>query len=222
MGERIHKILDLFCGAGGAAMGIYRAYEKQGRTVGITGIDIKHQKRYPFTFIQGDALEVDVANYDAVWASPPCQQWAMGYNPNRSDYPDLVEPTRILISSKLHIIENVIAAPLRNWVFICGGALGCWTDELQLHRHRHFESNVGLLGVPCARQKRLTIAVTGDGTPTGNRERLGRNLTIAEKREAMGIDWMTGNELTQAVPPAYSEHLWMQVIPAIDRMNMRS
>jgi DNA (cytosine-5)-methyltransferase 1 len=210
------KLLDLFCGAGGAAMGYHRAGFDE-----IVGIDIVPQPHYPFTFVQADALAppVRLEGFDLIHASPPCQRWADGFVKYRETHPDLISPTRDLLTGLHYVIENVRRAPLRDWIAICGGALGCMTDQLQLHRHRHFEASFPLMGAPCMRPRRLTVSVVGNGTPSGNRATIGRNPTIAEKREAMGIDWMNRDELSQAIPPAYTEFIGRQFLDQLARIT---
>ena len=221
------RLLDLYCGAGGAA----RGYQEAGFYV--VGVDHKAQPRYAGdAFVHVDALFALnkltdnwyikdengerwwLDDFDAIHASPPCQRWAQGFVKNREKHPDLIELTRRLLklSGLPYVIENVPAAPLRDAVTICGGALGCMGPELQIHRHRRFESNVGILGATCTRQRRLTVSVVGNGTPSGNRITIGRNPTIAEKREVMGIEWMTRAELSEAIPPAYTRYIGAQLL----------
>lgn len=211
------RLLDLFCGAGGAAMGYHRAGFNE-----IVGVDIHHQKNYPFSFVRGDATQppIQLKHFDLIHASPPCQRWADGFVLYRDKHPDHIAATRQLLedSGRPYIIENVIRAPLNNPVMICGGALGCMTDTLQLHRHRHFEANFPLMGASCMRPRRLTVSVVGNGTPSGNRKTIGRNPTINEKREAMGIHWTTRKELSEAVPPAYTEYLGRQFLDQLGRV----
>jgi DNA (cytosine-5)-methyltransferase 1 len=138
------KILDLFCGAGGAGYGLYEA------GFDVTGVDIKPQKRYPrneyMRFVQADAIEYALAHgwqYDAVWASPPCQSHSQ-ITPDKSKHVDLIPHTRFALESLglPYIIENVYGAKkaLRNPVMLCGADFG-----LKVYRHRLFESNVLLL-----------------------------------------------------------------------------
>ena len=127
-------------------------------------------------------------------------------------YPDLVAPTRELLkaSGLPYVMENAAGAPLENWIQVCGSGLG-----MTLQRHRRFESNVALWSVPCAHgQNRWNPAY---GHATGRKRR--RVPVIGEWRiskplqdEAMGIDWMTLEELSEAVPPAYTEHIGLQLI----------
>jgi DNA (cytosine-5)-methyltransferase 1 len=205
-------LLDLFCCAGGAATGYHRA------GFDVVGVDIAPQPRYPFAFIQADAIDylrgADLSGFSAIHASPPCQRWAAGFIRNRERHPDLIAATRELLqaSGLPYIIENVLAAPLVDAVRICGGGLGCVSGDFQLHRHRRFESNVPLLGIPCTRQRRRAVTVVGNGTPSGNRFADLPDPTLAEKREAMGISWTNRAELSEAIPPAYTEHLGVQLL----------
>ena len=209
-------LYDLFCGAGGAAMGYHRAGFE------VVGIDNKPQKNYPFEFIQIDALEFlqevidgERPKPDVIHASPPCQLFSQATKAeNRESHINLIPQTRELCArvGSTYIIENVPRSPLINWVLICGGSLQCSTGTMQLHRHRLFESNAALFGMPCSQQKSQTITVVGHGTPSWSAAALGRNPTISEKREAMGIDWMNRGELSQAIPPAYTKFIGEQLI----------
>jgi DNA (cytosine-5)-methyltransferase 1 len=205
------RLLDLFCGAGGASMGYHRA------GFDVTGVDISPQKRYPFTFIQGNALEYLAAHgheYDAIAASPPCQ----AYTPLRArhahkDYPDLVAITRaaLLAAGKPYVIENVPGAPLHDYITLCGTMFG-----LRVYRHRRFESATPLSpphhpahtvkagGHKSQRQRKAHYLAGGFVTVTGN--------VGSYCGPAMGIDWMTGEELSQAIPPAYTEYIGRQLI----------
>lgn len=212
-------LYDLFCGAGGAAMGYHRAGFE------VVGVDNKPQKNYPFDFIQMDALgflqeviDGERPTPDVIHASPPCQLFSQATRAeNRQSHINLIPQTRELCKrvGSIYVIENVPKAPLINWILICGGTLQCSVGTMQLHRHRLFESNAMFFGMPCSQQKVQTITVVGNGTPSWSRAALGRNPTIKEKREAMGIDWMNRNELSQAIPPAYTEFIGKQLIQHI-------
>lgn len=202
------KAADLFCGAGGAAMGLYRA------GFDVDGWDITPQKNYPFTFHHGNALDVDVSDYDFVWASPPCQAYTIaGHNQRRHGkiYQDLMAEVRAKLTQTkvLWVIENVSGAPMRCDVMLCGSMFG-----LNIVRHRIFETNYpDLILTSKCQHPRMPVTVCGSGTPTWARKALiksGRKsgqFTSREKRDAMGIEWTTREELSQAVPPAYSEFL---------------
>jgi DNA (cytosine-5)-methyltransferase 1 len=191
-------------------------YAKAGFTV--VGVDIKPQPRYPFTFIQADALDFDVTGFDAVHASPPCQAFtAYRRRPNHvGEYPDLIWPTRqkLIASGVPYVIENIPKAPLLNPIQLCGSSFG-----LDVRRHRLFESNVPMLGPPCDH---------GWQTPrfpqATNRKNLRSTVEVgvyriplAVQQKAMGIDWMRLDELSEAIPPAYAEHIGEQLLAAVER-----
>lgn len=205
------RIADLFCGAGGAAMGLHRAGFE------VVGFDIKPQPRYPFEFREQDALTVDLSSFDAVWASPPCQRVSRtkGMRPENAVLRDLLAPTRELISSLPYIIENPPPALLRDPVQLCGLSFG-----LLLLRHRLFESSIELSTPSHPRHIGVAHAGVGGGTMRAYSSFAsgadyicvaGHRFPKADGEIAMGIDWMTHYELTQAVPPAYSEYLGRQL-----------
>lgn len=205
------RVLDLFCGAGGAAMGLHRAWPD----AEIVGVDINPQPRYPFKFVQGDALHYldgTLRGFDFIWASPPCQKYSIaGHNQRRDGkvYQDLVAVTRFGLeqSGKPWVIENVPGAPVRPDFILCGSQFG-----LPMARHRLFEcSFANGLRPSCSHAKEI-ITVCGHGTPQWMRQSRIRkglypNISVEQKREAMGIDWMNRGELAQAVPPAYSQYI---------------
>lgn len=214
--SRRPRALDLFCCAGGASMGLHRA------GFDVTGIDIARQPRYPFEFIQGDALQADLTGYDFVWASPPCQRYTRAQNAskNRDAHPDLVGPVREKLKAwgGLWIMENVVGAPLVNPATLCGLALG-----LQVKRHRLFESNVLLLTPSCPSHDQDYYVIFGHEVRNRRHGRAaGGKNKIAEGRKAMGIDWMTRGELSEAIPPAYSEFLGRQILAALKAANAPS
>ena len=207
------KALDLFCGAGGATKGLQRA------GFHVTGIDLKRQPRYcGDAFIQADALNppVDIRQFDFVWASPPCQRYtALKSVFDSSKYEDLVEPVRLMLtkSGVQFVMENVVGAPLRVDLMLCAAAFG-----LRSYRHRIFEANFFLCGMEHPKHK----------TPVNRRKKNRREhwdaggfVTVVGDigsyvgPEAMGIDWMTGNELSQAIPPVYSEYIAHQFLAQV-------
>ena len=206
------KLLDLYCKAGGSAMGYANAGFE------VVGVDIKRQKRYPFEFIQADALEVlndfeFVRSFDVIHASPPCQTHSAtrhlrNAQGKSTDKVDLIPQTRETLKrhGKAYVIENVMGAPLINPVMLCGSGFG-----LKVRRHRIFESNVPLVGNGCkhAEQGR-PVGIYGsmrDEIPNGGRTA----KTMDEAKEAMGIDWMIWGELVEAIPPAYTQYLGLQI-----------
>lgn len=206
------RVLDLFCGVGGAAMGLHRAWPK----AKITGVDLHPQKNYPFNFVQANALELSLEwmrEFDFIWASPPCQAYSVASISQRKNgraYPDLVTNTRLLLngSGKLWAMENVPRSPLRADMILCGSQFG-----LRIVRHRIFELGFSCFQLlpPCQHAKDV-ICVVGHGTTTwARRKNHGKCHTVAQMRDAMQIDWMNRDELSQAVPPAYSEFIARQV-----------
>jgi DNA (cytosine-5)-methyltransferase 1 len=209
------RLLDLFCGAGGAAVGYHRA------GFDVVGVDNVPQPNYPFVFIQADALEFErvtgAHHFDAIHASPPCQAYSIAAQSRRNEgykYPDLVGPTRELLAATglPWVIENVPGAPIRPDVVICGCQVG-----LPLRRVRWFETSWWHfeLAHPCHHTGPV-VSVVGHGTPTWVRDQLGFNPTIADYRAAMGIDWMNRDELSQAIPPAYTELIGHQLLRHLD------
>ena len=210
------RMLDLFCKAGGASVGYHRAGFE------VVGVDIKKQKRYPFEFIQADALEVMqdldfLRSFDVLVGSPPCQthsitQHLRNAQGKSTDKVDLIPETRAaFIESGLpYVIENVPGAPLKDALVLCGSSFG-----LKVRRHRLFESTIPLTGLPCDHK--------GQGRPVGiygsmrdNIPKGGRTAhSIEEAREAMGIDWMLWGDLVEAIPPAYTEHIGRQLLEAL-------
>jgi DNA (cytosine-5)-methyltransferase 1 len=206
------KLLDLFSGAGGSAVGYHRAGFE------VVGVDHKPQKHYPFEFHCADAfafLEQHGHEFDVIHASPPCQAYSQATLGTGQVYPDLLPETRarLLTTGKPWIIENVPGAPMDAHYEMCGCQFG-----LPLRRKRYFETNFNgfAMSAPCKHDGPV-VSIVGHGTPTWVRKRLGFNPTIKHYREAMGIDWMNRNELSQAIPPAYTEFIGRQLNEAMKR-----
>lgn len=209
------RLLDLFCGAGGAAMG----YHLAGFTE-IVGIDIKPQPRYPFTFIQGDATNppVDLSRFDAIHASPPCQGFSdLRWMYNAKRHPNLIPKTRRLLkaSGKPFVIENVKGAPLKSPLTLCGTMFDMGSGDAELWRHRIFESPVLMHQPHCMHRRRPRVIGVYGGHGRDRRRKVNtQDYSTEQRREAMRIDWMTGNELSQAIPPAYTEFIGRALIAA--------
>ncbi|MCL4492117.1 MAG: DNA cytosine methyltransferase [Nitrospirae bacterium] len=203
------KLLDLFCCAGGASMGYHRA------GFDVTGVDIEPQPHYPFAFVQSDALDYLSTHghiFDAVHTSPPCQAYSIANQQWRKagkDYPDMVEPTRqaLKANGKPYIIENVPGAPLINPIVLNGGIF-----SLKVRRVRLFECSFYLPFILLPNDAPSTFRMgrpikEGDAiTPVGHFS----NVPYARKE--MRIDWMTRAELTQAIPPPYTEWIGKQLM----------
>jgi len=215
------RILDLFCGAGGAAMGYHRAGFE------VVGVDIKPQPHYPFKFYQADALEFLLDGYDAYHASPECKRYcqAIACRPGlRETYPDQIEPVRkrLINTGKPYVIENVPWAKhlLREPFMLCGTMFG-----LKVKRHRYFETNFfefRLSPTSCACKGRAGYTASNDGFSSfANKAKLisvaGHNFAVDDARLAMGIDWANQSGLSQAIPPAYTEYIGKYLIEAIER-----
>lgn len=204
------RLIDLFCGAGGCAVGYHRA------GFDVTGIDNRPQPRYPYRFVQADALTYPLDGFDAIHASPPCQAYSSAAHYQRSqgaEYPDLVAATREHLdrAGTPWVIENVPGAPLRPDYKICG----CTVGLAQIRRERWFETSWrGYDLRPPCHHVEMAITVVGHGTASRSASRRAGlpNPTSAQKRAAMGIDWMTRAELSQAIPPAYTEYIGAQLL----------
>lgn len=170
----------------------------------IVGVDINLQPNYPFTFIQGDALNppLDLGAFDLIHASPPCQAFTVAQVIHGNDHPNLVPATRSLLESSgvPWLIENVPNAPIRKDVELCGSMFGLGSSNGRLRRHRWFElSWPGPILVPPHQHDGPTISVFGHGGDPYH--------GVEDWRLAMGIDWTTRDEIAEAIPPAYSEFL---------------
>ena len=205
------RLLDLFCGAGGAAMGYARAGFE------VVGVDIKPQPHYPFEFIEADALDAvwhagrgasGFWRFDVIHASPPCQAYIRsGMVAKDGRHPNLLPPTRVALEATgiPWVIENVPGAPMRPDFKLCGCMFG-----LQVRRERWFEMSEP--GMPLTLGHDHTKPITGVyGHPhgkggawrNGKRPMLPSDATTWA--QSMGIDWMTSAELAAAIPPAYTE-----------------
>jgi DNA (cytosine-5)-methyltransferase 1 len=216
------RLLDLFCGAGGAAKGYQRA------GFYVVGVDNRPQPRYcGDEFYQADALEFVAEHgkeFDVIHASPPCQAYSRisgrCRKAGRRIYPEVIEATRQALRcvGVIYVIENVPEAPLERSLVLCGSSFG-----LDVRRHRVFESNVLMLAPVCEHSRQSPRFRTLDNRRKG---RLACVVGVhghvnykgeARLREgAMGVDWMTVAELAQAIPPAYTEFIGKQLMAMLD------
>ena len=197
------RLLDLYCGAGGAAMGYWRAGFE------IVGVDIQKQPNFPFKFIQADALTFPLDGFDAIHASPPCQAYSMiGKRiwKNSAAHPDLIEPTRARLQAAgvPFVIENVEGAPLENALMLCGTMFG-----LRIRKHRWFElGGFAIDSVPKCTSKHEDVYNPWHGD--------GRK--VRDFRIAQGTTWIPMNggasrktgrtgDVSNAIPPAYTKWL---------------
>jgi len=215
------QVLDLFCGAGGSAMGIHQSCPDSM----IVGIDLLNQPNYPFEFIQGNAIDLltnlikeNFATYkpDFIWASPPCQYYTkiLRQRPsdrNRHRHKDLIGQVRKLLqwSGIPWVMENVGGSPLIDPIMLCGEMF-----NLRVIRHRYFESSIKLTSPLHKKHNPLgTVSRLGDG---GYYYAVyGHSAGKAYWGEAMGVDWMDSEGLSQAIPPAYAEYITNQIKAAI-------
>lgn len=225
------RILDLFCGAGGAAMGLYRYFPH----AEILGVDIAPQPHYPFQFEQADAMSYPLAGFSCIWASPPCQGYSvMRHLPwNRDkEYPLLIEPVRERLEATgvPYIIGNVAGAQkVMQAGWLCGTMFG-----KRFYRHRLFAANFLWLApshpkhqfvirggeLIAGRARNLLFSGKRRGIHSWRETLAERDIAIgighqpgaALARQEMEVEWMTADEMSQAVPPCYSEYL-AQFIP---------
>jgi len=217
------RLLDLFCGAGGAAMGYHRAGFE------VVGVDINPQPHYPFEFHRADAMEYldnllelfgdgteTVWPWDVIHASPPCQAYSLAQRLQDNEHPDLVATVRQMLKSTglPYVIENVVGAPLLDPVLLCGSSF----PELSVYRHRLFESSVMM---PLFPHLGHGVKLTKLGHPPVDGEFMhvvGHVSGVVKARAAMGIDWyVTQSEVAEAIPPAYTEWIGRQLIAAMER-----
>lgn len=215
-------LLDTFCKAGGASTGYYRA------GFDVIGVDIEPQPRYPFPFIQADALDVlenwRLESFAAIHASPICKGYSVSSLSHRragKEYPNQIPVVRKLLERRgvPYVIENVPGAPLRPDWKLCG----CFFGLPGLRRERWFETNwPGFVLLPAHNHDRPPITVAGHGQPSWTRAHGYAPVTVADWRLAMGIDWMTRDELAQAIPPAYTEQIGTELLKILSESNESS
>ncbi|MVA44676.1 hypothetical protein GOZ83_06215 [Agrobacterium vitis] len=210
-----------FAARGGASDGLARA------GFHVTGVDIVRHANYPYEFIHADAvsLEIDLSQFDFIWASPPCQRYSISTKSRRDfvaeNYPDLIEPIRRkLVGHPYTCIENVPSAPLRADLVLTGPSVGLTRVE----RRRHFELSFFCLSPGAPRLPKSmwrngdAITVTTSLSAKSHfypRKRAGKpgRVPPAEACEAMGFDRViTGHQVGESIPPAYAEFIAREAI----------
>lgn len=204
------RLLDLFCGAGGASVGYYQAGFDE-----IVGVDIVPQPNYPFTFIQADALRppVRLEDFDLIHASPPCQHFTRYRNVVKditARYENHLPATIDMLDGYPHVIENLRGAPMRGDVELCGSMFG-----LDVRRHRWFQASFPILSPPCNHK-----GWTRQFKPSSTRKNLRYTIEVGawdepleRQKAARGVDWpITVRELSEAIPPAYTRFIGEQFL----------
>jgi DNA (cytosine-5)-methyltransferase 1 len=231
------RILDLYSGAGGAAKGYHDAGHE------VVGVDIKDMPRFPYEFVQADALNLldtlilggntndaridhrvgwgySLESFDAIHASPPCQYWSVMSNcrPGLAEtYPQLIEPTRERLQKigKPYVIENVVRAPLINPVILCGTSF-----DLRVRRHRQFEANFPIDPVAC-RHSGYVLNPHNSEARKRMRAEFGYGVPLMKiwKRE-VGVEWMNDAEGRESIPPAFTEYIGGYLAAEVFRSRM--
>lgn len=225
------RILDLFCNAGGAGMGYHRAGFE------VVGVDLDVQRNYPFAFIRYDAPTLDprfLRSFDAIHASPPCQGYTGMKAPGQVGAPQLIDLTRQMLQATglPYVIENVEGAvwDMRDPITLCGSMFGLGAQGCQLRRHRLFESNIAISPPsPCQHDARPVIGVYGGHARRRAASAGGRGTRDvwegghrAAMSEAMGMTWATCAEMSEAIPPAFTEHLGRQLLAHIQSSRQKA
>ena len=180
----------------------------------VTGVDIEPQPRYPFTFIQADAMTYPLDGYDAYHASPPCQDYSRALRHMTDGYPRLIDPMRdrFTRAGLPWVIENVVGAPLPKqadlWgaygVELCGTMFG-----LPIWHHRLFEASM-----PLAAPRGCDHSSQPMNPHRAHRP--GGRTSEAAWRSAKGVGWMSDHEGREAIPPAYTEYVGAQLLEALN------
>lgn len=207
------KLLDLFCCQGGASMGYHNAGFE------VVGVDIEPQPRYPFDFVQADALAYLMEygdEFDAIHASPPCQAFTNAQKIMGNRHPDYLGPVRdlLIVTGKPYIIENVPGAPLRDPIELCGAMFG-----LRTYRHRLFESNIPLVAPEHPEHIFKTAKMGRVPEPWEFMHVVGNFSGVEQARKAMDIDWMSRDGLRESIPPRYTAYLGRQLADHLEAVS---
>lgn len=208
------RLLDLFCGSGGCAMGYHRA------GFDVVGVDIEAHDDYPFPMMVADAMDVLASpvilrDFDVIHASPPCPRYTAGlrHTPEkRLNHPDLIGPVRDRLEAwgGYYVMENIPGSPLRYPILLCGRAMGYPI----LRRHRLFESNAFLMSPGCAcGGAGRAMSVYGHTQEIKHTKTHKEHVKVAEAKVLMGVPWIKRQpDVVDAIPPNYTEFLGWQLV----------
>jgi len=231
------RLLDLFSGEGGAATGYHRAGFAE-----IVGVDINPQPLYPFDFDQADAMSYPLDGFDAVTGSPPCYGHsdlaALNGGLGQHETTWMLEATLARFRAELGdvpwVVENSARAkPIQGELMLCGSEFGLFDGPYLLRRHRRFASNVFLVGAGgCAHGRHPVIGVYGELSKNDRRAVNVRRVDerphgdmragLDRARRIMGMPWASERGVTNAIPPAYTEHIGRQLLEHLDRQARRA
>ncbi|MFK0117286.1 SAM-dependent methyltransferase [Streptomyces sp. NPDC090994] len=206
-------LLDLFCCQGGAAKG----YADAG--FDVTGVDKDPQPRYPYRFVQADAIAFVLAHgagFDFIHASPPCQHDTECQRLQGNIHPNLIAPTRTALEAtgRPWVMENVGGAvpKLRAPVMLCGQMFA-----LANYRHRFFETGGGFqLAQPHHPAHLVPQAKMGRPVPPGHYGQFVGNFSgVALARDVLGVPWMNRDGIRECIPPAYTHHIGTAALAAL-------
>lgn len=217
-------LIDLFCKAGGAAKGYHDA------GFDVVGVDWNPQPNYPYPFHRADVWSLTPRFFigaDAVHASPECQGYTLlRHAKGAKGRPREIARIRAMLQGLglPYVIENVMGAKadMIEPIKLCGSMFGLGAQGHQLQRHRLFESNIAISAPAPCRHTKPVIGVYG-GHARNRAEGAGGRGTkdvwigghSRAASQALGIDWMTLDELSEAIPPAFTEHLGSQLLAHI-------
>lgn len=182
----------------------------------VVGVDIEPQPHYPFEFHQADAMTFPLDGFDVIHASPPCQGYSVLNSINKRDYPMLVSDVRARLAAAgaPYVIENVVGAPLIDPIMLCGAMFA----GLRVYRHRLFEiGGTARVSAPPHPKHSVPVAPLGRAPIEGQFIHVCGHFNGAQyARKSMGIDWMTRDELSQSIPPAYTQYVGEALLSALE------
>jgi DNA (cytosine-5)-methyltransferase 1 len=206
------RLLDLFCGAGGAGMGYHRAGFE------VVGVDLTDQPNYPFEFHQADAMTFDLGGFDAVHASPPCQDHSvLNRGSHGTGWMLGATVERLSAAGVPWVVENVVGPKVTMggyWFTLCGSSFG-----MRVRRHRRFGSSELVLSPPCrhAEQGRPFTIIGHGGGRLDSKHSMKPNAK--DFWRYMDMPWMEGKPpygVAQAIPPAYTEFIGAQLLRPVE------